>query len=122
MALIAVIEDETILGELIEQELKSQGYEVVSASDGEAGLALIRDYQPDLVLLDLLMPVMSGYDVLKELSHSQELCHIPVIVISNSGQADDLNRAYKLGAKDVLIKTNFNPDQVVSKVGAFLAK
>jgi DNA-binding response OmpR family regulator len=122
MRTIVVVEDEVILGDLIASELKKKEFEVFTAHDGAEGWAMIQDKVPDLVLLDLLMPGMSGYDVLTELRHHKDLKDIPCIVISNSGQADDLNRAYTSGANDVLIKANFNPAQVVTKVEELLNK
>ena len=114
--LIALVEDEAILSELIQEELERRDFTVCVAANGKEGWELIQKEKPDLVLLDLLMPQMSGYDVLTHLRAHVALKGIPVIVISNSGQAGDLNRAFACGADDVLIKADFNPDQVVNKV------
>jgi CheY-like chemotaxis protein len=113
---ILIIEDEQILRELISGELTKKGYVVSSAEDGVHGWNAIQEKNPDLVLLDLLMPLMSGYDVLTKMRSDPAYKDLPCIVISNSGQFDDLNRAYDCGANDVLIKTDFNPDQVIEKI------
>lgn len=117
---IIVIEDEAVLRSLIEDELRMSKFEVLSAENGQKGWELIQQEMPDLVLLDLLMPVMSGYEVLELVNSNEQTKNIPCMVISNSGQINDLNRAYDLGAKAVLIKAEFNPDQVVQKVKELL--
>lgn len=122
MKKIVVIEDETLLRELICSELEKAGYKVFSAAEGRAGLELVTQERPDMILLDLLMPEVDGYVVLEELraSEDKELAAIPVVVISNSGQLDDMEKAYTLGARSVLIKAEFNPDELVIKVGEML--
>jgi len=122
MSKILVIEDEEVLRTLISGELRQHGYEVLEAADGQQGWEVIQVQHPDLILLDLLMPVMTGYDVLQHLRADEQVKEIPCIVISNSGQVDDLNRAFDFGANDVLIKADFNPDQLVLKVAELLAK
>ena len=122
MATIALIEDEALLRELFEQRLQKAGHIVQTATNGKEGWQLIQDQRPDLVLLDLLMPLMSGYDVLTAMRANKEFKATPVLVISNSGQINDLNRAYECGADDVLIKADFNPDQLLHKVEELLAR
>ncbi len=122
MSTILIIEDEEVLRQLIMQELISHGYDVVGAEDGQQGWNKAQEIHPDLILLDLLMPVMTGYDVLRHLRADEGLKNTPCIVISNSGQIDDLNRAFDCGANDVLIKAEFNPDQLVVKVSELLSK
>lgn len=115
---ILIIEDDKILAELIEKKLKTIGYEVAVAADGEEGLQKLREDKPDLVLLDILMPNKNGLEVMEEMNKNPatSLTKIPVIVISNSGQPVEINRVLELGAKDYLIKANFNPQEVVEKV------
>lgn len=116
MAIILIVEDESILRDLMMAELEKQGYTVYTASNGAEGWRLALEVNPDLILLDLLMPVMSGYDFLKHLRAEEQFKDTPCVVLSNSGQADDLNRAYECGANDVLIKAEFNPEHLVLKV------
>ena len=116
MARILIVEDETILRTLISTELQKQGHDVEVAGDGAEGWRIALEINPDLILLDLLMPIMSGYDFLKHLRAEEHFKETPCIVLSNSGQADDLNRAYECGATDVLIKAEFNPEHLVLKV------
>jgi CheY-like chemotaxis protein len=102
----------------LQRKLSREGYEVFVARDGEEGLKKMRemDPKPDLVLLDIIMPKMGGFEVMEEMKKDESLKNIPVIVISNSGQPVELDRAKKLGAKDWLIKTEFDPNEVLEKV------
>lgn len=86
------------------------------ARNGEEGLRIMREVGPDLILLDIIMPKMGGFEVMEEMAKDDKLKKIPVIVISNSGQPVELDRAQKMGAKDWLIKTEFDPQEVINKV------
>jgi CheY-like chemotaxis protein len=115
---ILLVEDEEIMVDLLQRKLSREGYEVFVARDGEEGLRKMRemDPKPDLVLLDIIMPKMGGFEVMEEMKKDESLKNIPVIVISNSGQPVELDRAKKLGANDWLIKTEFDPNEVLEKV------
>lgn len=113
---ILLVEDEEIIIGLLQRKLTNAGYEVSIARDGEEGLRAMKDVGPDLILLDIIMPKKNGFDVMQEMNESPELRKIPVIIISNSGQPVELDRAQKLGAKDWLIKTQFDPQEVIDKV------
>ena len=113
---ILLIEDEEIMIDLLQRKLTKEGYEVSVARDGDEGLRTIREIRPDLILLDIIMPKMGGFEVMEEVNKDPELKQIPVVVISNSGQPVELDRAQKLGAKDWLIKTEFDPQEVIEKV------
>jgi CheY-like chemotaxis protein len=113
---ILLIEDEEIMLNLLQRKLTQEGYEVYSARDGEEGLEAMREKMPDLVLLDIIMPKMNGFEVMEKMAIDNVLKKIPVIVISNSGQPVEIDKAQKLGAKDWLIKTEFDPQEVVEKV------
>lgn len=118
--LIVLIEDEEIIVNLLGNKLEKAGYVVKAAQDGLAGLELIDRFQPDLVLLDMLLPRLSGFGVIEKLNEKKLLPKIPVIIISNSGQPIEIERALKLGVRDYLIKVNFDPSDVVSKVDHIL--
>lgn len=113
---IALVEDETVLSQVLENKLKKEGFEVFVAMDGEAGLEIIEAMRPDLILLDILMPKIDGFGVLTKLSQSPELSKIPVIIISNSGQPVEIDKALALGVKDYLIKAEFDPQEVLEKI------
>lgn len=113
---ILLVEDEELILELLQRKLSQEGYQVSVARDGQEGLKLMKAVSPDLVLLDIVMPKMGGFEVMEEMSKDRDLRRIPVIIISNSGQPVELDRAKELGAKDWLIKTEFDPQEVVEKV------
>lgn len=117
---ILVIEDEKTLVNLITSRLEKEGYKVFSALDGEDGLKMIIKKKPDLILLDIIMPKVNGYEVLEKMK--EEGLSIPVIIISNSGQPVEIERTKELGAVDHLIKTQFDPSEVVEKVDRCLDK
>jgi len=113
---IALIEDEEVLAGVLENKLKKEGFDVFTARDGEAGLELVQAVMPDLILLDIIMPKMDGFEVLARLHEDKNLSKIPVIVISNSGQPVEIEKAVSLGVKDYLIKAEFDPQEVLSKI------
>jgi CheY-like chemotaxis protein len=102
--------------DLLQKKLTQEGYKISVAKNGEEGLKAMKEVKPDLILLDIIMPKMGGFEVMEEMNKDEELKKIPVIVISNSGQPVELDRAQKLGAKDWLIKTEFDPQEVIDKV------
>jgi len=117
MKKILIVEDEEIMLNLLEKKLRDHRYEVSSARDGQAGLRLLKEQDnPDLILMDLIMPKMDGFSVMKEIQKDEELKKIPLIVISNSGQSVELNRIKELGAIDWLVKTEFNPQELLEKI------
>jgi DNA-binding response OmpR family regulator len=111
---ILIIEDEESLKDLLVAKLRKENYDVDFASDGEAGLKKIKEFKPDLILLDIIMPKMDGYEVLEKMN--EEKIKIPVVIISNSGQPVEIEKTRKLGAVDHLIKTEFSPLDVLKKV------
>jgi DNA-binding response OmpR family regulator len=111
---ILIIEDEQSLVDLLVTKLKKEGYELDYAFDGEDGFNKIKSWKPGLILLDIVMPKMDGYDVLEKMN--KEKIKIPVIIISNSGQPVEIEKTKKLGAVDHLIKTEFSPIDVLEKV------
>ena len=113
---ILLVEDEELIIDLLTKKLEREGYQVSIAKDGEEGLSMMKDAKPDLILLDIVMPKMGGFEVMEEMQKDEEFKKIPVIVISNSGQPVELDRAKKLGAKDWLIKTEFDPREIINKV------
>jgi len=116
MKRILIVEDEEIMLDLLQRKLKTHGYEVLVARDGEEGLKSIKEEKPDLIIRDLVMPKMDGFMVMEEIQKDEDLKKIPLIVVSNSGQPVELNRVRDLGAKDWLIKTEFNPQELVEKI------
>jgi DNA-binding response OmpR family regulator len=118
MQRILVIEDDRFLRKAAGAALRRQGYLVLTADDGETGLRLARAEHPDLVLLDLIMPGMQGFEVLKLLKEDGSTASIPVIILSNLGQDADVKNALEAGAADYLIKANLALDALVGRVKA----
>lgn len=113
---ILLVEDEEIMINLLQKKLVQEGYEVLIARNGEEGLSMMKEVKPDIILLDIIMPKMSGFEVMEEMRKDTELKKIPIVVISNSGQPVELDKAKELGARDWLIKTEFDPQEVIEKV------
>lgn len=113
---ILVVEDDKFLRELITQKLIKENYEVSEAIDGEQGIKKIKEEKPDLILLDLILPGIDGFEVLARMKKDSELSSIPVIIFSNLGQKEDVERGLKLGASDYLIKAHFTPGEIIEKI------
>lgn len=117
---ILLIEDEEIMVSLLQSRLEKAGYSVKVARDGVSGLTMIRDLEPDLVLLDMMLPRLSGFGILEKLYEEKIVPKLPVMIISNSGQPIEVEHAIKLGVRDYLIKVNFDPNEVLAKVSRIL--
>ncbi|PIP23368.1 MAG: response regulator [Candidatus Nealsonbacteria bacterium CG_4_10_14_0_2_um_filter_38_17] len=117
---ILIVEDDKFLRELIAQKLIKEGYDIVEAIDGEEGVKKVKEATPDLVLLDLILPGVDGFEVLSRVKADPSLVTIPVIILSNLGQKDDIEKGLKLGAVDYLIKAHFTPAEIIDKVKTVL--
>ncbi len=113
---ILIVEDDKFLRELIAQKLQKEGYEPLEAMDGEEGLRKIKEEKPDLILLDLILPGVDGFEVLSQIKEDPILAEIPVIILSNLGQKEDIEKGLKLGAVDYLIKAHFTPGEIIEKI------
>lgn len=118
MAKILLVEDDTILVEMYQAKFELEGHDVKVATNGEDCLKILEEFEPELILLDILMPKLNGFHVLKEIKKRPNLRQIPVILLTNLGQAEvDMNQelAKALGVNDYLIKSHHTPDEVVAK-------
>lgn len=113
---ILIIEDDPFLGDVLVQKLSKEGFDILLSKDGKEGLERIKSVHPDLVLLDIILPSMNGYEILEEKQKDSAIKEVPVIIISNSGQPVEINRALALGVKDYLVKAQFDPEDVLTKV------
>jgi DNA-binding response OmpR family regulator len=118
---ILLAEDDRFLRRAAESALKRAGFTVLPAADGEEALRLARAEKPDLVLLDLIMPKLQGFEVLKALKADPTTAMIPVVVLSNLGQDGDVQRALESGAVAYLVKANLSLDELVVRARAALA-
>lgn len=117
---ILIIEDDILLGDVLTQKLTHEGYQVTLETDGAQGLQQMTKLLPDLVLLDIILPTMNGYEVLEARQKNPRLMTIPIVIISNSGQPVEINRALALGIKDYLVKAQFDPDELLGKIRPLL--
>lgn len=121
-AKILLIEDDTTLSKMYERKFTTDGYEVVTAFDGEEGLAKTTTDKPDMVLLDIMLPKLDGLAVFKKMRSIPSTFNTPVILLTNFGQEDTVMECFKLGAVDYLMKADVTPQQVVEKVEKFLVE
>jgi len=119
---ILIIEDDEFFRELIREKLLASGFNVLEAMDGEVGVEKIKEEKPDLVLLDMLLPNMDGFELLLKVKSDTKLSSIPIVILSNLGQQEDIERALKLGAVDYLVKSQFDIDQIIDKINIILEK
>lgn len=118
---ILLVEDDRFLRKAAETSLKRHGYHVVTASDGEEALRLVRTEKPDLILLDLIIPKIQGFEVLRTLKADAQTASIPVIVLSNLSQGHDRDATLAAGAVAHLVKANISLDDLVATVDRALA-
>ena len=122
MSKVLIIEDDKFLRELINKKLQLENFETILAVDGEIGLELIEKECPDIVLLDLILPGINGFEVLAKIKESEKFKEIPVLILSNLGQKDDIEKGMELGAVDYLVKAHFTPSEIIEKINQTLAK
>ena len=119
---ILVVEDDRFLRELITQKLLREGYEVNEAVDGEEGVEKTKEIKPDVILMDLILPGIDGFEAISKIKENSELENIPIVILSNLGQRDDVERGLKLGAVDFLIKAHFTPGEIIEKIEKVLGE
>jgi DNA-binding response OmpR family regulator len=119
---VLIVEDDAFLANIYKTKFEMEGFKVSTSENGEAGLSDIKKKKPDIVLLDILLPKMDGFAVLERLKADNEAKNIPVILLTNLGQKDDVQKGLEMGAVDYLIKAHFKPSEVVEKVRKILNK
>ncbi|MFA6096782.1 MAG: response regulator [Candidatus Paceibacterota bacterium] len=117
---ILVVEDEATLQKALNDVLVGEGFDVVSALDGEKGFQLAKEEKPDIILLDIILPKMDGFEVLTNLKATEETKEIPVIILTNLSDLENIQKALDLGANTYLVKADFHLDDVLKKVKATL--
>lgn len=120
MPLILVADDDELLVQLVEHQLRHRGFDVVTAADGDKALALAAERQPDLIILDGMMPSVDGFTVLARLAEDPQTVKIPVIMLTARKTEEDILRGLSLGARDYLVKP-FMPEELVARVTSALA-
>lgn len=117
---ILLIEDDPLLVKMYQTKLAMEGFEAEIAYDGEEGVKMTKDLRPDLILLDLMLPKMDGFTVLKIIKKDPQTKKIPVIVFSNLAQSSDIEEARRLGASDYIVKAHLTPNEIVKRIKEFM--
>jgi DNA-binding response OmpR family regulator len=113
---ILIVEDDNFVAEVYLAKLTEMGYEAILAQNGEEGLAALKKDKIDMILLDILMPIMSGMEMLEEIKKNEEWKNIPVILLTNVGEKESIQKVREMGVKNYLIKSHFTPAEVIEKI------
>jgi CheY-like chemotaxis protein len=119
--IVCIIDDESLIVEMYSVKLKIEGFDVISACDGEKGLELIKEKKPEIILLDLSMPGMDGFEVMKNLKKNKQLYKIPVIILTNYDLPEMRKQACELGALFFVVKAQHLPSDIAKMVKEILA-
>jgi len=119
---IALIEDDEITSKVVSEELKDAGFNVIKAFDGRAGLELIKAEMPDLVLLDVMMPKMQGFEVLEAAKKDLKTKDIPIIILTVLSDDENVKKGMDMGAKDYIIKSKHAVAEIPKKIKEFLGE
>jgi DNA-binding response OmpR family regulator len=120
-ATVLVVDDDPVILKLLEVNFEMEGFQVVRAADGAEGLERAREMRPDIVVLDVMMPRMTGYEVAKALREDAGTAHIPIIFVTARAQSSDVERGMELGVEDYVTKP-FDPLDLIDRVNALLAR
>ena len=119
---VLIVEDDRFLRELLIRKLEGQGFIISTAVEGKEVLSKVKEELPQLILLDLILPGIDGFEVLKQIKEDSQINKIPVIILSNLGQQEEVEKGLKLGAADYLVKAHFTPDEIIGKIKEVLGK
>jgi len=117
---ILIVDDDDFLLDMYAMKFREAGFLVDIAKNGEEALSKAKEVQPDIVLLDVVMPKMDGFEVLRTLKQNAIISNALIFILSNLGQKEDIERGLKLGARDYIVKAQFTPSEVVAKIKSFL--
>ncbi|PJA86690.1 MAG: response regulator [Candidatus Moranbacteria bacterium CG_4_9_14_3_um_filter_42_9] len=117
---IMIVEDDSFVLDIYQTKLSQEGYTVIEARNGVEAMKKLEKEKPDLLLLDIVMPYMDGIEVLKKIRERADLKNMPVILLTNLSQKEEINVGLGLGASDYLIKSHFTPSEVMEKIKIYL--
>lgn len=116
---ILIVEDDKFIGRAYKDGLERAGFKVKLVTDGSQVLAALSEFSAELILLDLILPGVDGFEVLETVKNNDQYKHLPIIVLSNLSQESDISRAKNLGAMDFVVKAGFSMNALIEKVTAF---
>ena len=120
---ILLVEDDPFLSSLLKNRLQKEGFEIILVRDGDEALNSLNDFAPNLILLDIILPKKSGFEVMEEVNKNPQLKNkkTPIIIISNLGQPEDIERGRQLGAIEYFIKAKISIDELIEKIKSFIS-
>ncbi|MFA4890225.1 MAG: response regulator [Candidatus Paceibacterota bacterium] len=118
---ILIVEDDKFFRDLVSKKLEKNGFEMLLAADSKETLTLLEEKKPSLIISDLILPGLDGFELISIIKKDEKTKDIPVIVLSNLGQKEEIERAMSLGAIDFMVKVNFTPDEIVEKIKRVLS-
>ena len=113
---ILIIEDDSVMQNALQEYLAGEGFEIICAVDGEVGERMANSEKPDLILLDIVIPKKDGYEVLSEIKKDEATKDIPVILLTNLGSIEDIEKALNMGATNYLVKADYKLEEVSAKI------
>lgn len=119
---ILLVEDDSFLLSMYAAKFELENFQVITAEDGDKGLKLAIKEVPDIILLDIILPKISGFEVLKRIKENKKTASIPIILLTNLSQKEEIDQGLALGVEDYLIKAHFMPSEVVEKIKKILEK
>lgn len=117
---VLVVEDDIFLAGIYSKKFSNEGYDTMVVSDGKKALSVIKQKKPDIVLLDVMLPVMDGFEVLRNIKRDRSIKNIPIILLTNLSDQCGIKKGYDLGIKDYVIKSFFTPGEVVEKIRKYI--
>ncbi|MEA2097470.1 MAG: response regulator [Patescibacteria group bacterium] len=119
---VLIIEDDSYISDMYKIKFESENFETIIANNGVKGLKFLEKNVPDIILLDIVMPKVDGFSVLKEIKKNLKLNEVPVVFLTNLSQKENIERGFELGASSYIIKAHFTPSEVVKKIREVLEK
>jgi len=120
MKKILLIEDDPFLVDIYSTKLKEVGYSVIAIKEGKEIMKILREEKPDLILLDIVLPYIDGWQILKEIKRKEDFRDIKVIILSNLSQKEDIEKGLKMGADRFLVKAHYTPSEIVEEIKKIL--
>ncbi|MFH0969187.1 MAG: response regulator, partial [Patescibacteria group bacterium] len=117
---ILLVEDDLFILNMYKEKIEKKNFKVECAEDGISALEIARESIPDAILLDVVMPLMDGFETLQAIKKDEKLRGIPIILLTNLGQREDVEKGLKMGAADYIIKAHFTPSEVVDKINSVI--